>query len=139
MLFDTFKKIFIFPLLFEIFITLFFLSFFHYCKKLKFLEVICTELPQIKNGRIVLNGVNHLVFGDSAHVECNNGFRNVGADSIKCLANRTLSGQPKCRDIDECALPSSGCAVKTTICNNLEGSYYCQCQKGFQSQLSKHL
>lgn len=106
-------------------------------QKNKFLEVICTQLPQIQNGQIILNGANHLVFGDSAHIDCNSGFRNIGTDSIKCLANQTLSGQPDCRDIDECASLSSGCAAKTTTCNNLEGGYYCQCKKGFQSQLSK--
>lgn len=88
---------------------------------------------------MLLNDNEVLYFGDSARVECNNGFRNVGPDSIKCLANQTLTEVPRCKDIDECAESISNCALKTTNCINLEGGYYCQCQTGFQSHICKLL
>ncbi|KAI1733255.1 CUB domain-containing protein [Ditylenchus destructor] len=104
-----------------------------YCKKLT-----CNQLPKVPNGRIVLplEQEQSLYFGDSARVECNVGFRSVGAESIKCLANQTVSGTPGCKDVDECAEQLSSCTPKSTSCVNLEGGYSCECQTGFQPQLS---
>ncbi|KAL3983031.1 EGF-like domain family protein [Acanthocheilonema viteae] len=100
-----------------------------YCKKLA-----CTNVPLITNG-IVITG-ERFEFGDLARVECQPGFRTVGADSLKCLANQTLSDVPKCEDIDECAEGSAICNVQSTKCINMPGGYHCQCLSGFQAQLS---
>ncbi|CAD5221161.1 unnamed protein product [Bursaphelenchus okinawaensis] len=101
------------------------------CKKL-----ICPNIPQIENGRIVLPPSGALEFGDSARVECSPGFRSTGADSVKCLANQTLSQVPECRDVDECAEGIASCFVKSTKCINLKGGYTCQCLDGFRPQLT---
>lgn len=76
-------------------------------------------------------------FGDLARVECQPGFRTVGADSLKCLANQTLSDVPECQDIDECAEGSAICSIQSTKCINMPGGYHCQCLSGFQAQLCK--
>lgn len=33
-------------------------------------------------------------------------------------------------DIDECLDPSNRCNFSTTICNNTDGSYMCECRPG---------
>uniref|UniRef100_A0A0R3RA38 Sushi domain-containing protein n=1 Tax=Brugia timori TaxID=42155 RepID=A0A0R3RA38_9BILA len=57
-----------------------------------------------------------------ARVECQPGFRTVGADSLKCLANQTLSDVPECQDIDECAEGSAICSIPSTKCINMPGA-----------------
>nr|CAD2188647.1 unnamed protein product [Meloidogyne enterolobii] len=80
--------------------------------------------------------IRELQFGDSLRVECHSGFQSVGAETLKCLANQTLSGIPKCRDIDECELQSAGnCATKSTTCVNMPGGFHCQCQPGYKPKL----
>ncbi|VDD92750.1 unnamed protein product, partial [Enterobius vermicularis] len=76
-----------------------------YCKKLS-----CTNVPRIANGVIVTG--EKFEFGDSAHIECHPGFRTVGVDSLRCLANQTLSDVAECRDIDECA---EACTPASTL------------------------
>ncbi|OZC07372.1 sushi domain protein, partial [Onchocerca flexuosa] len=100
-----------------------------YCKKLA-----CTNVPLIANG-VVVTG-ERFEFGDLARIECQPGFRTVGADSLKCLANQTLSDVPECQDIDECAEGSAICNIQSTKCINMPGGYHCQCLSGFQAQLS---
>ncbi|KAK0398751.1 hypothetical protein QR680_002734 [Steinernema hermaphroditum] len=101
-----------------------------YCRKMT-----CFDIPKIENGRIVVEKVR-MDFGDSARVECDLGFRAVGADTVKCLANQTLSTIPECEDIDECAEGLANCAVQSTKCINMPGGYFCQCLKGFHTQLT---
>ena len=36
--------------------------------------------------------IRELQFGNSLRVECHSGFQSVGAETLKCLANQTLSG-----------------------------------------------
>ncbi|VDM23842.1 unnamed protein product [Toxocara canis] len=101
-----------------------------YCKRLS-----CTSMPRIANGEIVMG--EHFEVGDSARIECLPGFRSVGADSLRCLANQTLSDVAECRDIDECAEGSAVCSAQSTKCINMPGGYHCQCLSGFQPQLCK--
>lgn len=101
----------------------------------KLTELACTNVPQITNGMVVIG--EKFEFGDSARIECQTGFRTVGADSLKCLANQTLSDMPECRDIDECAEGSAVCSAQSTKCINMPGGYHCQCLSGFQPQLCK--
>uniref|UniRef100_A0A914C4L0 Fibropellin-1 n=1 Tax=Acrobeloides nanus TaxID=290746 RepID=A0A914C4L0_9BILA len=98
-------------------------------------KLVCTNIPKIQHGRIALDAP-WLEFGDSAKVECEPGFRNVGTDSVKCLANQTLSGTAECQDIDECIDGTANCSPKSTGCVNMPGGYHCQCQRGYQPQLT---
>ncbi|KAL3108455.1 hypothetical protein niasHT_015377 [Heterodera trifolii] len=118
------------------------------CKKLQ-----CANLPSVENGelrwhsvedkkvpdnrkRTALTGqIMDMLYGESLRVECRNGFRSVGAETVKCLANQTLSGVPQCNDIDECAEKMANCASKSSQCVNTPGGYQCQCLKGFTPQL----
>lgn len=99
------------------------------------LELSCTNVPRIANGVIVTG--EKFEFGDSAHIECHPGFRTVGVDSLRCLANQTLSDVAECRDIDECAEGLAVCSPQSTKCINMPGGYHCQCLAGFQPQLSE--
>lgn len=101
-------------------------------------ELNCPNIPQVKNGRIVVTG-GRFEFGDSARVECVNGYRSTGADIVRCLANQTLSEVPECRDLDECVEELASCSEKSTKCVNLDGGYTCQCLNGFRPQLSEFL
>lgn len=101
-----------------------------------FLELQCPNIPQIKNGRIVVTG-GRLEFGDTARVECAPGYRSTGPEIIHCLANQTLSQVPECRDLDECVEELASCSGKSTECVNLDGGYMCQCLNGFRPQMSK--
>ncbi|XP_078585919.1 uncharacterized protein LOC144867724 [Branchiostoma floridae x Branchiostoma japonicum] len=42
---------------------------------------------------------------------------------------------PDCKDIDECAIGTSGCSQ---LCENTEGSYYCRCASGYQLGSDNH-
>uniref|UniRef100_A0A9J2P4X9 Sushi, von Willebrand factor type A, EGF and pentraxin domain-containing protein 1 n=1 Tax=Ascaris lumbricoides TaxID=6252 RepID=A0A9J2P4X9_ASCLU len=99
------------------------------CKRLS-----CTSMPRIANGEIVMG--ERFEVGDSVRIECLPGFRSVGAASLRCLANQTLSDVAECRDIDECAEGSAVCSAQSTKCINMPGGYHCQCLSGFQPQLS---
>uniref|UniRef100_A0A183C3F4 Fibropellin-1 n=1 Tax=Globodera pallida TaxID=36090 RepID=A0A183C3F4_GLOPA len=113
------------------------------CKKLR-----CTNLPLVENGEFHWHledkkwpetrkrsaPITELLFGESLRVECRHGFRSMGAETVKCLANQTLSGAPECRDIDECAEKLANCASKSSQCVNTPGGYHCRCLKGFTPQ-----
>uniref|UniRef100_A0A914GWY3 Uncharacterized protein n=1 Tax=Globodera rostochiensis TaxID=31243 RepID=A0A914GWY3_GLORO len=113
------------------------------CKKLR-----CTNLPLVENGEFHWHledkkwpetrkrsvPITELLFGESLRVECRHGFRSMGAETVKCLANQTLSGASECRDIDECAEKLANCASKSSQCVNTPGGYHCRCLKGFTPQ-----
>uniref|UniRef100_A0A915IT90 Uncharacterized protein n=1 Tax=Romanomermis culicivorax TaxID=13658 RepID=A0A915IT90_ROMCU len=101
-----------------------------YCQKLQ-----CFDLPQIKNG-VILNADKQYFYEDSTKVVCRSGFRPVGSDTIRCLANQTFSSAPECRDIDECAEVQSGCSVTSTRCENMPGGFQCRCLSGYEPQLA---
>lgn len=95
----------------------------------------CTNIPRITNGAIIMG--ERFEFEDSARIQCHPGFRSVGAESLKCLANQTLSDVAECRDIDECAEGSAVCNIQSTKCFNMPGGYHCQCLSGFQPHLCR--
>lgn len=98
------------------------------------LELVCSNLPEIQNGRIATNLPGILEFDDEAKIVCDPGFRSNGAETVKCLADQKLSDVPKCADIDECSEQTANCPSKSTICKNMPGGYFCECKSGFQSQ-----
>ena len=82
-------------------------------------ELTCSELPEVSNGELQpMHGIltddndkqqskisslkkrpqrqhlpiKELQFGDALRIQCRPGFRSVGAETLKCLANQTLSG-----------------------------------------------
>ena len=42
---------------------------------------------------------------------------------------------PLFTDINECAINNAGCSQ---VCNNTEGSYYCDCYPGYELGLNNH-
>uniref|UniRef100_A0A914YWX2 Uncharacterized protein n=1 Tax=Panagrolaimus superbus TaxID=310955 RepID=A0A914YWX2_9BILA len=99
-------------------------------------KLVCTNISEIQHGRLLTKEQGHLEFDGTAKVECNPGFKSDGVDSVKCLANQTLSTVPQCIDIDECKEQTASCSVKSTNCNNLPGGYFCECKQGFKPQLA---
>ncbi|KAI6239571.1 Sushi, von Willebrand factor type A, EGF and pentraxin domain-containing protein 1 [Aphelenchoides fujianensis] len=95
-----------------------------------------SNIPKVKNGRIVVSGNGRLEFGDSARVECAAGYRLSGPEVVHCLANQTLSPVSECRDLDECVEELATCSAKSTECENLDGGYSCRCLNGFRPQLN---
>ena len=100
-------------------------------------ELVCTNIPEVPHGKIITRTVGILEFDDEAKVQCDFGFRNNGVETVKCLANQTLSTIPVCADINECAEQASSCSTKSTVCKNLAGGYFCECRQGFQPQKGK--
>ncbi|XP_059143235.1 latent-transforming growth factor beta-binding protein 4-like [Physella acuta] len=62
-----------------------------------------------------------------AHDHC---FNINGSAECRCDEGYGKSIGPLCEDIDECLDPSNQCDLKTTTCNNAEGSYECICKPG---------
>lgn len=56
------------------------------------LQWVVEEKKAAKEQRRRKTPIAELEFGDSLRVECRPGFRSVGAETVKCLANQTLSG-----------------------------------------------
>ncbi|XP_059173167.1 LOW QUALITY PROTEIN: uncharacterized protein LOC131953811, partial [Physella acuta] len=57
-------------------------------------------------------------------------FNINGSAECRCDEGYGKSIGPFCEDIDECLDPSYQCDLKTTTCNNAEGSYECICKPG---------
>lgn len=49
---------------------------------------------------------------------------------MRCSPNQLFSNPPKCEDINECV--NSQCDTASTECINTQGSFHCQCRKGFE-------
>uniref|UniRef100_A0A0N5BUC2 Cubilin n=1 Tax=Strongyloides papillosus TaxID=174720 RepID=A0A0N5BUC2_STREA len=94
-----------------------------YCKKL-----ICNDLPLVEHGSF---DITTLQYGDKGILRCENGFVPLDGNEIVCTSNLTISGNPKCIDIDECLLEMDYCDKETTSCSNIPGGYDCLCKDGY--------
>ncbi|XP_065584265.1 CUB and sushi domain-containing protein 3-like, partial [Artemia franciscana] len=95
-------------------------------------RVRCPVLPTILNG-IITNITRNYAFGDEARVQCHKGFRINGSSIIRCGPNGDFVNVPVCQDIDECVMEQ--CDGASTVCENVPGSFHCDCKAGFTPSL----
>ncbi|XP_059148172.1 fibrillin-1-like [Physella acuta] len=61
------------------------------------------------------------------HESC---FNLNGSVECRCIVGYHRINGSLCKDIDECLDPLNRCNFSTTICNNTDGSYVCDCRPG---------
>lgn len=83
----------------------------------------------------MVNADKEYFFEDATKIVCRPGFKPMGLDTIRCLANQTFSLPPECRDVDECSDGQSGCSPTSTRCENMPGGFQCRCLSGYEPQL----
>ena len=92
----------------------------------------CGPLQGIEHGTVV--GATGGTADNNMRVffQCHRGYKLQGSAFSTCKAGSWdfPAGAPVCRDINECSRPASehGCSQ---VCVNTDGSYKCDCNKGF--------
>ncbi|CAL1528983.1 unnamed protein product [Lymnaea stagnalis] len=98
------------------------------CKKLT-----CT-LPPVKNAYYSL--FQPLKFNETVTLFCYGGYHfastNTTSTEIECYANRSLSYFDECVDVDECFVLSHNCTEENMSCHNVNGSFDCKCNLGYE-------
>ncbi|XP_059167106.1 sushi, von Willebrand factor type A, EGF and pentraxin domain-containing protein 1-like [Physella acuta] len=104
------------------------------CRKLT-----CPLLP-VENG--AYNTSLPVEFLAGASLQCHPGYwverTNTPEVIHSCTANRTLSQNDTCVDIDECLNETHNCNTTTQTCENTIGFYTCNCKDGYQLEQSSY-
>ena len=78
-------------------------------------------------------GCDDFHYGTNCANECNCGAGYADCDPVTgCVCKSGWSGTLCDRDIDECVAATRPCTESNTVCNNLFGSFKCNCQSGYQ-------
>ncbi|XP_036362858.1 uncharacterized protein LOC115216258 [Octopus sinensis] len=70
--------------------------------------------------------IEDVPYDETLNITCNEGYNLTGPNTIRCTENQTFS-LSSCTDINECERQN----MCEQICINTQGSYKCQCEKGY--------
>ncbi|XP_040050863.2 sushi domain-containing protein 1 isoform X3 [Gasterosteus aculeatus] len=93
-------------------------------------EVDCGPPPPLPHSHAVWSQSSRM--GTEVVYQCNSGFHNVGTGDVStCTSAGQWEGPSMlCQDDDECRI--AGVCGEGARCRNLEGSFDCSCQLGYQ-------
>nr|XP_040050871.1 sushi domain-containing protein 1 isoform X12 [Gasterosteus aculeatus aculeatus] len=93
-------------------------------------EVDCGPPPPLPHSHTVWSQSSRM--GTEVVYQCNSGFHNVGTGDVStCTSAGQWEGPSMlCQDDDECRI--AGVCGEGARCRNLEGSFDCSCQLGYQ-------
>ncbi|KAH9498862.1 hypothetical protein Btru_004888, partial [Bulinus truncatus] len=106
------------------------------CKKLT------CSLPNVQRGYYSTSNYT-IEYNETVTLHCYGGYKNFRTNTSdvthQCIKDRKLDYYDSCIDINECEQGTHQCNKSNLICNNVNGSYDCVCEQGYNMNVSECL